>query len=190
MTRDVKVRQLVLLSCPAHSLYEPDFSNVSDVVSIRVKWDLVIMADRGNQEFEDRRIREHILPFWYGAHDSCRRSSTWRSQDLAKHLQVPGGSTAVATAAAPPPPSPVVPIFKYIVVVKGPFDRAVAFIRAIKAEPQIKYAHVMQAVFKNSAPRPRYEVSVIARHALTDAWIRQVAVRANTEILWTDAETL
>lgn len=76
------MNKLVLLSCPVHwSDYRPD--KVSDVLSIRIKWDLVIMADGGAQRFpNDPRIREVILPFWFTAHDASRRSSTWKSRNL------------------------------------------------------------------------------------------------------------
>jgi hypothetical protein len=180
VTRDVKVRQLVLLSCPVHSLYEPDFSNVSDVVSIRVRWDLVILADRGDQKFRDSRIREHILPFWYGAHDSCRRSSTWRSQDLAKHLNVPGVSMAVVTAEATPPP--VAQTFQCIVTVKGPRDRAVAFVNTMRSHAEIQSAWV-PVDLSSSSPKPQYIVFVTATRELTKAWIGQVGEQSNTEIL-------
>ena len=60
------VGRLVLLSCPVHwPKYTPDFSAVGKVVSVRVRLDLVILADRGGQRFHDSRIRENVLPIWF-----------------------------------------------------------------------------------------------------------------------------
>jgi hypothetical protein len=180
----VKIRQLVLLSCPVHwGLYQPDFSKVSDVVSFRVRWDLVIMADRGDQRFSHQQIREHVLPLWYGAHESARRSSTWRSQDLVKHLHVPGGSKTVVSAAAPPSQDRVAPTFEYRFDIKGPHDRAFAFAQAMRGQPGIQSASVPIVEFKNSRPRDRYAVFITARQELQMAWVRQVAEQSNAEIL-------
>ena len=44
--------------------YLPNFSQVSKVVSIRVRADLVILADRGGQRFHPK-ITEHVLPIWF-----------------------------------------------------------------------------------------------------------------------------
>jgi len=50
--KGVQIGELVLLSCPVHvPKYQPDFSRVKKVVSIRVRLDLVILADRGGQRF-------------------------------------------------------------------------------------------------------------------------------------------
>ncbi|MES2841232.1 MAG: hypothetical protein V4794_13225 [Pseudomonadota bacterium] len=74
--------QLVLLSCPVHwSAYHP--GRVNKTISIRIKWDLVIMADGGAQRFpQSSGIQEEILPFWFTAHDTSRRSSTWSARSL------------------------------------------------------------------------------------------------------------
>ncbi len=41
----VQMKKLVLLSCPVHARYAPNFQRVGKVVSVRTKLDLVILAD-------------------------------------------------------------------------------------------------------------------------------------------------
>jgi pimeloyl-ACP methyl ester carboxylesterase len=72
---------LVLLSCPVHSIYMPDFTRTGPVVSIRVKLDLVILADGGGQKFNDPRITEKILPIWFD-HSSTHDPAVWRRYNL------------------------------------------------------------------------------------------------------------
>lgn len=65
----VSYGQLVLLSCPVHwDKYSPVFDPVQlskRIISIRVKMDLVILADGGGQKFKDSRIEENILDIWF-----------------------------------------------------------------------------------------------------------------------------
>jgi len=72
---------LVLLSCPVHSIYTPDFAKTGRVVSIRVKLDLVILADGGGQKFSDPRITEHILPIWFD-HSATHDPAVWQRYNL------------------------------------------------------------------------------------------------------------
>ena len=74
----LSVGELVLLSCPVHPDYAPNFANVSKAVSIRVKWDLVILADGGGQRFEDPRIEEHVLPIWF-KHSATHSPDVWKT---------------------------------------------------------------------------------------------------------------
>jgi hypothetical protein len=80
------LNRLVLLSCPVHwSSYSP--RRVADVLSIRIRWDLVIMADGGAQHFpKNAGIREHVLPFWFFGHNKTHESSTWLSERLDRHI--------------------------------------------------------------------------------------------------------
>lgn len=72
---------LVLLSCPVHSIYMPDFARTGRVVSIRVKLDLVILADGGGQKFNDPRIREKVLPIWFD-HSATHDPAVWQRYNL------------------------------------------------------------------------------------------------------------
>ena len=74
----LSVDELVLLSCPVHPEYAPNFANVSRTVSVRVKWDLVILADGGGQRFEDPEIEEHVLPIWF-QHSATHSPDVWRA---------------------------------------------------------------------------------------------------------------
>jgi hypothetical protein len=45
---------------------------------VRVKWDLVILADGGGQRFEDPKIEEHVLPIWF-QHSATHSPDVWRA---------------------------------------------------------------------------------------------------------------
>ena len=77
--------KLVLLSCPVHSRYAPDFQRVSEVVSVRTRLDLVILADGGGQRFRDPRIAEHLLPIWF-KHKPTRQPDVWRRHNIEAML--------------------------------------------------------------------------------------------------------
>ena len=82
----LQMNQLVLLSCPVHSdKYLPNFNQVNDVVSIRVKLDLVILADFGGQRFRDNRIRENKLPIWFN-HSASHHPDVWQAHDVPSLL--------------------------------------------------------------------------------------------------------
>lgn len=83
----LRVDRLVLLSCPVHWAFrQPCPANVGTVQSVRVKFDLVIIADRGGQRFPAGTISEHVLPFWFVSHSTTHKSATWRSQGLDRYL--------------------------------------------------------------------------------------------------------
>ena len=44
--------------------------------SFRVRMDLVILADRGGQRFQDNHIDEHVLPIWFD-HFATHDPHTW-----------------------------------------------------------------------------------------------------------------
>jgi len=78
----LRIGQLVLLSCPVHfPNYHPDFGRIGDAVSIRVRSDLVILADRGGQRFLDPNIRENVLPLWFN-HSAARDPKVWSKHNL------------------------------------------------------------------------------------------------------------
>jgi pimeloyl-ACP methyl ester carboxylesterase len=81
-----RVGRMVLLSCPVHwPKYTPDFSKVNKVVSIRVHLDLVILADRGGQKFDDPQISEHVLPVWFN-HSATHDPAIWQKYNVPSML--------------------------------------------------------------------------------------------------------
>ncbi len=76
---------LVLMSCPVHSIYVPDFSRTGPVVSIRVKLDLVILIDGGGQKFTDPRITERVLPIWFD-HFASHNPAVWQRHNLCSKI--------------------------------------------------------------------------------------------------------
>lgn len=71
------VNRLVLLSCPVHpSTYSVNFAAVTKVVSIRVKLDLVLLADGSGSHFSDARYHEHTLPIWFN-HSATHDPGVW-----------------------------------------------------------------------------------------------------------------
>lgn len=78
--------KLVLLSCPVHEpKYVPAPSHTAGAVSIRVKMDLVILADGGGQRFSDPRIRENVLPAWFD-HSVSHDPDCWRKYNVPSML--------------------------------------------------------------------------------------------------------
>lgn len=77
---------MVLLSCPVHAdKYYPDFGHVKRVVSIRVRMDLVILADRGGQRFRDSRIEENVLPVWFN-HSASHEPDIWSRHNVPRMI--------------------------------------------------------------------------------------------------------
>ncbi|WP_099212171.1 hypothetical protein [Gluconobacter cerinus] len=82
-------RKIVMLSCPVHwGKYSlPAAMITNDVVSIRTRFDFVIMMDRGGQRFPNGTIKDVILPFWFTSHSSTTKPNIWRSQNLDQYLR-------------------------------------------------------------------------------------------------------
>jgi hypothetical protein len=78
---------LYLLSCPVHwHKYRPDFSRVTRVVSVRVKLDLVILADLGGQRFsKSSGIEENVLDLWFN-HGASHDPQVWKDHNVAKRV--------------------------------------------------------------------------------------------------------
>lgn len=76
----------VLMSCPVHiPKYIADFTRVTRVVSVHVRFDLVILADRGGQRFNHPNIEEHVLPIWFD-HSASHDPAVWRRRNLKAQL--------------------------------------------------------------------------------------------------------
>jgi len=83
----LQVGKLVLLSCPAHpGKYLPAFDKVEEeVVSFRVRLDLVILLDGGGQRFRHPQIRENVLPIWF-SHSATHDPEVWDEHEIPKKL--------------------------------------------------------------------------------------------------------
>lgn len=82
----MNVGEMVLLSCPVHAhKYYPDFRHAKRIVSIRMRMDLVILADRGGQRFQDPRIEENVLPVWFN-HSASHDPKVWHDHDVPRMI--------------------------------------------------------------------------------------------------------
>ncbi len=84
--KGLDIKKLILLSCPVHrKKYMPNFKCVKKVVSIRVRLDLVILADRGGQRYRHAKIREHVLPTWFN-HSATHYPAVWKRYTIPSKL--------------------------------------------------------------------------------------------------------
>ena len=74
--------RLVLMSWPVHERWFPNFANVSKIVDIRVRWDLVILLDGGDQRFRPNQfnVEEHRHG-WFN-HSATHDPDYWDDHDL------------------------------------------------------------------------------------------------------------
>jgi pimeloyl-ACP methyl ester carboxylesterase len=80
------VGTLVLLSCPVHiPKYIADFTRVTRCVSVHVRMDLVVLADRGGQKFNHPNIEENVLPVWFD-HAATHDPAVWRRHGVKARL--------------------------------------------------------------------------------------------------------
>jgi hypothetical protein len=79
----------ILLSCPVHvDKYFPDFGKLTKpVYSVRVKMDLVILADLGGQRFNHPDIVEIVLPIWFD-HFKSHDPQVWRDHGVAARVSL------------------------------------------------------------------------------------------------------
>ena len=81
--------RLVLLSWPVHEEWFPDFARVRRIIDIRVRLDLVILADRGGQTFTPPasaagKVTSHVNG-WF-AHSDTHDPDYWDRHGLAAVL--------------------------------------------------------------------------------------------------------
>jgi pimeloyl-ACP methyl ester carboxylesterase len=78
--------RLVLMGLPVHGEWFPDFANINRIIDVRVRFDLVIMADRGGQRFRTNQfnIEEHRHG-WFD-HSSTHESAYWDNHGLWNDL--------------------------------------------------------------------------------------------------------
>jgi len=74
--------RLVLMSWPVHERWFPKFANVSKIVDIRVRWDLVILLDGGGQRFRTNQfnVEEHRHG-WFN-HSATHDPDYWDDHEL------------------------------------------------------------------------------------------------------------
>jgi pimeloyl-ACP methyl ester carboxylesterase len=83
---EMVVGTLVLMSCPVHiHKYIADFTRVTRCVSIHVRMDLVVLADRGGQRFNHPDIEEHVLPVWFD-HGATHDLGVWKKHKIKAML--------------------------------------------------------------------------------------------------------
>ena len=76
-----------LLSCPVHwPHYHPAPNGISDIYSIRIRFDFVILADRASQRFPRGSVPEEILPIWFTSHSATTEPATWQRNNLDRFL--------------------------------------------------------------------------------------------------------
>jgi hypothetical protein len=79
--RGVEFDRLVLLAWPVHTQWMPDFSKVSRIIDIRVKFDLVITLDRGGQRFPAHPKLEEHRNGWFD-HPAPHQPEYWDQHGL------------------------------------------------------------------------------------------------------------
>lgn len=87
--RGLELGRLVLMGCPVHTDWLPDLRNVKALLDVRVKLDLVIMADRGGQRlparFRDERKVHEERNGWF-SHAATHDPDYWDEHDLFARL--------------------------------------------------------------------------------------------------------
>ncbi len=89
--RGLQIDRLVLMSWPVHGEWFPDFTQVRIVVDIRVRFDLVILADRGGQTFTPpaafaSKVVSHVHG-WF-KHGDTNDPAYWDNYGLPATVQV------------------------------------------------------------------------------------------------------
>jgi hypothetical protein len=72
--------KLVLLAWPVHNEWLPDFARVEKIYDIRVKFDLVILVDRGGQKIQHPKVKE-FRNGWFD-HAAVHDPAYWDTNDL------------------------------------------------------------------------------------------------------------
>jgi hypothetical protein len=80
--------KLRFMSVPVHpSKYTVNFSRVGSVSSVRVRMDLVLLADGGGARFTDPRYDDHVLPVWFN-HSATHDPKVWQKYGVAALLKM------------------------------------------------------------------------------------------------------
>jgi hypothetical protein len=76
----VEFESLVLLAWPVHNEWLPNFARAGKIYDIRVKFDLVILVDRGGQRFHHPKVTE-FRNGWFD-HAAAHESAYWNTNGL------------------------------------------------------------------------------------------------------------
>ena len=76
----VEFESLVLLAWPVHNEWLPNFARAGKIYDIRVKFDLVILVDRGGQRFQHPKVTE-FRNGWFD-HAAAHESAYWNTNGL------------------------------------------------------------------------------------------------------------
>ena len=87
--RGLQIDRLVLLSWPVHDQWFPDFARVQRIIDVRVRLDLLIIADRGGQTFNPPpehagAVTSHVNG-WF-EHGDTHEPEYWQRHGLAAVL--------------------------------------------------------------------------------------------------------
>lgn len=81
-----RLGRMILLCCPVHWQKYNVTSVGAGTISIRIRFDFVILADRGGQRFPASTIEDKILPFWFTTHSGPTEPATWTGRSLDQHV--------------------------------------------------------------------------------------------------------
>lgn len=87
--RGLRLGRLVLMGLPVHDDWLPDLSQVDRVIDVRVRSDLVVLADRGGQRLP-RAMRNHPKVTerrhgWF-SHSATHEPEYWAANDISSSL--------------------------------------------------------------------------------------------------------
>lgn len=81
--------KLRFLSSPVHpAKYKVNFARVGSVSCVRVKFDLVLLADGSGSRFTDPRYDDQTLPIWFN-HSATHDPAVWTKHGVAAKLKLP-----------------------------------------------------------------------------------------------------
>ena len=97
----VRTGLMVLMSTPAQSRtdeqWESIFSRTRRIVSLRSRFDLVVLADRSRLRF-NARVRQLLPPGLWFTHGSLLETATWERHDLPNEIAYERGLAAARLA--------------------------------------------------------------------------------------------
>lgn len=103
---EVRMKLLVLINTPARPRtveeWDAVHDNVRRIVSMRSRFDLVILGDRSRLKF-DSRIRQLLPPGLWFAHGSLLKPKVWRRHNLANEIAYERGLATPTMRRRPKP---------------------------------------------------------------------------------------